>query len=151
MDLLSRILVTVVVVGTVLAAALQLDRDQLKTFVGELWFLPAHHLALRREWQRSDKLEVQQQLTHDVMEQKGKLARQVVAGQMSLRQAASRFGDLSKNTPYFWDHYQLSHPDWPAELRYAKYVIDLVEDVLRDENKNPTELVKRLWAEFGNH
>ena len=65
------------------------------------------------------------------MERKDQLSRDVLAGRITLREAAYLFREASEGCPYLWDYLVESHPDWQVEKRCAYYVIDGVRAGIR--------------------
>jgi hypothetical protein len=145
---ISRILVSVTIVGGVVAGAYLLDLAALAetscTFQG--W--PVDYFRLQDQSDRSKALTAQRERVQAIAKQKRALAHELLAGRLTLRQAAGLYWDVSKNAPYPWDHCARNHPEWSLEVRCAKYVIEEVTSIVMDEsNRHPAELVAKLEAE----
>jgi hypothetical protein len=147
MAMISRILVSVAIIGGAMIGMLQFDRETLGVFALDLQHAPTCYMELRSEDEKAQALDVVSRNVLNSIEVKKQIACAVVAGRMTLRQAVVQFAEVAKGCPYDWDHHAEDHPEWPQNVRYAQYVIYEVESVLDGKGQNATEIVARLEAE----
>ena len=132
-----RIGTVVVVVGGLCVGAMYADQKRLARVARDMWELPINHRQARHESQRCEDLTAQQTATNQRVERKDQLSREVLAGRLSLREAAYQFRDASEGCPYSWDYLVESHPEWAIEKRCAYYVIDGVRAELKNAGQDP--------------
>jgi hypothetical protein len=143
----SRILVSILIVSVVTIGALQLDRMALAGVSRDLITMIRSPAIMQEEGDRSQVLADDLQRMQEMIAGKRRLADELLAGRLTLRQAAAEFEALSKNAPHDWDYYAPAHPEWSLEIRCAQYVIEEVEWNLRDAKRDPQPIVKHLQAE----
>jgi hypothetical protein len=147
MAMISRVLVSVAIIGGVMIAMLQLDQDTLGVIARELQYAPTCYMELRSEQEKAQALEVVGRQVLNSIEGKKQIAGEVAAGRMTLRQAVVQFAEVAKGCPYDWDHHAQDHPEWSQNVRYAQYVIYEVEWVLYCKVQDSADIVARLQAE----
>jgi hypothetical protein len=125
----------------------RLDQAETSALVRDACKVPEYLSILARSRTRKQELNAKLAASHDLMARKERLGRDVLAGRLTLRQAAARFWEAAKAVDYPWDHYADSHPEWPREVRCGHYLIDQIIPILEDEGKDATPTVAKLWAE----
>ena len=77
---------------------------------------------------------------------------EVVAGRLSLLDAAGRMRDFQSASPYFnWERFRESHPAGSDDERFCRMVIDLAYPLgLKDEPQREA-VARRLEAELEEH
>jgi hypothetical protein len=136
----------VALLGGLTFLALQLDVGQVVDGCDSVNF-PRHLLTLNHECDRTEHLDAKDQAILRSMEAKEQIARDVLAGRLSLRAAAAQFRVVAQTVTYDWDLYRFSQPTWSEERRCCQYVIDSVVELLFLENQEPTEAVRKLTKE----
>jgi hypothetical protein len=127
---------------------LQLDPQAVRQFGQNLEQLLQYPDTMAREHDRAERLECSHCRTVGHMEAKQALASQVLAGTVSLREAAVRFEQLSTGSPYPWDYLADEHPEWSVEVRCGHYVIDAVQYELANNRRlRANGTLARLQAE----
>jgi hypothetical protein len=142
-----RVLTGLLIIGGATLTALQLDMEALATFSTDLVHVVDNELMLQRAHGRCEELQVEFQHTQGRMAQKRQLAKEVIAGRLTLRQAAAQFEAMSRGVPYGWDHCAASHPEWPLLIRCAHYVIEQVEYEMALQPKEAPAVLAKLRAE----
>jgi len=145
-----RIGTAVVVVGGLCVGAMYADQELLASLARDMWELPVNHRQVQHESLRFEDLTVAQAATAQRMERKDQLSRDVLAGRITLREAAYLFREASEGCPYLWDYLAERHPDWQVEKRCAYYVIDGVRAELKNAGQDPTPVVDDLLRQADN-
>src|SRR5262249_25337141 len=104
---------------------------------------------LPEEWSRRDELQAQQaeSLRRNALREEAVAA--LVAGRMTLLEAAARYRALAQETPgYHWEQFRLGYPGASDEERHCRQVIAAVQARLRDKPDETAEVVARLEAEL---
>jgi hypothetical protein len=142
----GRLVTCVGLLGGLTALALQLDNDWAGQ-VRDCFSVPRNLVLLQDESVRSDELERKQEGVTRVIARKDEIARAVIAGRLSLREAAALFREAGAGVPYDWDTALTTHPEWSLERRCCQYVISTVEYQLRCEDRDPRPVVEALTRE----
>jgi hypothetical protein len=91
-----------------------------------------------------DVKRIRQRLLH-----KKELAREVIAGRLTLLQAAARFRDLDRQPPrFYWSAFQVGYPGATDEERHCREVIRYVRMGLLDQPAKRTDLADHLETEL---
>src|SRR5262249_33796987 len=108
--------------------------------------------VLVEQQRRADELE--DQLADAVRRSEATEAavKEVIAGRLTLREAAARFRALAKENPDFqWETFRRTYPGASDEERHCRQVIDAAQKALGYEPDEAAEVVTRLEAELREH
>jgi hypothetical protein len=130
------------------AALFWSERDA--TPEGEERRLPAPAEQATRAGQEAEQLERRQQALLRLVAARRQVAADVIAGRLTLLEAAARFRDLNAETPAFEDCNRI-YPGNSPEERFCRLVIDQVESEMEEEPEQAAELRRRLEAELRQH
>src|SRR5262249_26386093 len=76
----------------------------------------------------------------------------VIAGRLTLREAAARYRALARGNPDFpWETFRRTYAGASDEERFCRQVIDAVQMELKDQPDEAAEVVARLEAELQEH
>src|SRR5262249_45319578 len=99
-----------------------------------------------------DELERRRQAQQQRLTARHQVAADVIAGRLSLLEAAARFRDLNAQEPAIAAAFTRSHPDRSPEECLCRQVIGQVESDLAEQSpKRAAELRTRLEAELRGH
>jgi hypothetical protein len=115
-------------------------------FVGLIGYLPGPSL----EEERRHHEELQEKCKTSVARcfAKDAVAAKVLAGRLTLLEAAARFRDLDRGPPAFdWEHFRAGTPNMSDEERHCREVINRVASTWPDE----AAVVVRLERELEKH
>jgi hypothetical protein len=109
-----------------------------------------------REWQsarrRSEELDAQRERLRHWQEGKREAVRAVIAGRMTLLEAAARFRELDRQLPEFkWDLFRRAYPGSSDGERHCRHVIAATEAELSKRPDEAAEVMARLEAELQEH
>jgi hypothetical protein len=145
---ICRVAVSLCIIVGALLGAVQLDLHGLAACGDDLFKTAANPLYLQQQLAREERLNARAQQESSIVRQKRELACALVAGRLTLHQAAARFAEVSKDLPYTWDYCAACHPEWSLDMRCAHYVIEEVQEVLSERRSKDTEkIVARLREE----
>jgi hypothetical protein len=150
MEAVLRVIVCLALVVALTAGAAQVNPETLTDYVHEVYNLPVNFVRTQYAKKQGVELAAQREAIRDRIEQKDRIARDVVEGRLALREAADRFYEVSKGAPYVWDLYKEKHPEWPLEVRCAHLVIDEVEVILRDKQQESSSVIEPLREEVAS-
>jgi hypothetical protein len=115
----------------------------------ELGEWPGARRELEEAERRSAELTEQAQGGVARLWAKERVAEEVIAGRLTLRQAAARYRHLARAHPgFFWKQYREAYPgptDWE---RHCQEVLALVRHRLRDRPDQARAVLDRLGAEW---
>jgi hypothetical protein len=118
---------------------------------GSIWEVP------QCVWDMEEHKEFRSQADHrnkavrECLDGRARVARDVVAGRLTLLEAAGRFRALCQAVPDFqMDLFREFHPGASDEERFCRAVINTVEGVLWDKPDMAREMVRRLKAELAD-
>jgi hypothetical protein len=147
MHAFQRAVITASVLSVLLVGGYRIQARGLDQFLKELQAFPHYCCTLREELQRSDRLV---SLREDLGAQHVKkvaLAKSVIEGDLSLRDAAERFSTISNDPDAPWDRLAAWYPEMPLNVRCGYYMVDLIEEVISREELNQKGLVAKLRSE----
>ena len=135
MESAVRIGFSLVVAGSMVLGAAQMERRWIQSLAGELWDLPGNYLRAENEYARGAKIDVETRAIAERLQRKRQIAESVRFGGLPLSAAADQFLAAAKDTPYEWDTYRKTHAHLSLRARCALLVIDDVEALLEDQQQ----------------
>jgi hypothetical protein len=116
------------------------------------WRPSAKGPQLESDLQRAERLEAERQRVLQRCRGQMAVAAEVVAGRLTLLQAAARVRALrADEPPLVWKMVQRGHPGLSREEWLCRVVINYVGRVLYDDPAQARALVRRLRAELREH
>jgi hypothetical protein len=117
--------------------------------LGKGWLVPGESRALQDEVRRGRRLDAQLQEMWEVLAAKQRLVADVIAGRLTLDQAAERCRELNHQKTVFCEHvHSHAFPGRTEHQRHAREVIELVRAALEDQPEGAAAVLSRLEAEF---
>jgi len=90
----------------------------------DFWNLPRVNRQLELQARRTEDLDARLENTFSRIEIRQRVVDQILAGQMSLREAAAKFRELTQAVPKHVELVKLHYPDMSEDEMYCRYVLD---------------------------
>jgi hypothetical protein len=113
----------------------------------DFWNLPQMNRQLEVQARRTEDLDARMESTLSRIEMRERVVDELVAGQISLHEAAAKFRELTEAVPKYVEIIALQYPNMPEEERYCCYMLDYVWRSQGFPNE-PTPALIRLRQEF---
>jgi hypothetical protein len=115
--------------------------------------LPEAWAQLVEEAERSQDLEDARAAVEGRVQAKAAIAEDLVAGRLTLLQAAARFRDLNSRPPRFhWDRFRLAYPGTTDDERHCYEVLAAAQAFAGSlKRRPPNPLLDRLEQELRQH
>jgi hypothetical protein len=105
--------------------------------------------SLAGVWREGDRIDEALRLIVRREEAKKGVVRDLLAGRLTLRQAAALFRDLDRGPPAFnWEEFRRAYPCDTDEERHCREVIDCVRGVLPANSPESEAIARRFEAEL---
>jgi phage FluMu protein gp41 len=143
---LMRLVVSLGLIGGLTVLALQVDVGRVADGC-DLFNVPKSLQTISQEGKRGQSLDAQDQVILRRMQTQDQIAKEVLAGRLSLNEAAAQFRVLANDAPYDWDHYRPTHPTWSLERRCCQYVIDHIKGLVMGQEQKYAVRMRELTKE----
>jgi hypothetical protein len=146
MHAIQRSLIAATVVSVLALGAFRIQAHGMAAVLQDLATFPRYCNELKRELHRGEELGVEQSEVYTRVAKKWALARGVVEGDLSLREAAAKFMKLTDVGHTHWDYLAEANPSMSLEVRCGHYMVDLIEDVVATEYRHLSGLPAKCRA-----
>jgi len=149
MTMLSRMLLAALVVCGILCAVFSFRPDWAEAAGLDLWQLPSLQAGVEAEVRRSDELDAQLTEAQHRVGAKQQVVSDLIAGRLSLLEAAARFRDLTPPSSDAARYLRSVYAGASDDERFCRAVIQWVRGTRRSGSRAEADRVAaRLEAEF---
>ena len=113
----------------------------------DFWNLPRLNRQLESQARRSEELDARFESTLSRIEMRQQVVNQLVAGHLSLREAAAKFREINQSVRQNAELVEAMYPNMGEDERYCRYVLDYVRGSMGYGNTR-TAVMMRLEQEF---
>jgi hypothetical protein len=148
MTSLMRLALCAVAASGLLAGAVALDPPTAASLGVDFWSLPDLARQLHEGEQRAAALDRRDRAVLARLDEKLRLADDLLDGRKTLRQAAARFTELNAQAPVMTEQVRSLFPGRTEEESSCRQVLDFVESETRFRNQNKRSALLRLHEEL---
>jgi hypothetical protein len=113
----------------------------------DVWDWPRWQHTFDAQSEREGELARRWQISARREQMKNEICRELIAGRLTLRQAARRFAEMPDPPERLWDELRQNYPGGDDEERMCRHVIDWASD-LRPREPSRAEALRRLQEEL---
>jgi hypothetical protein len=113
----------------------------------DFWNLPQINRQLEEQARRSEDLDARLESSLNRIELRQRIIGELLAGQITLSQAAAQFRDLTWAVPKYVALIQMQYPNMNEAEKYCRYVLDYARRY-SGHHKEPGQIISRLEREF---
>jgi len=117
----------------------------------DFWNVPAWLRTEAEEDEKTEVLKERLRVVTDRIHAKNRVSEELLAGRLTLRQAAARFRDLKREPPDYWQTYRLVEPACLGAEEQCRQVIDWTATLVGPQTPKAVALRARLEEELEGH
>jgi hypothetical protein len=114
----------------------------------DLWEFPAWQRSLGSQVERKQELVRRWHVAERRDQMKTEICRDLLAGRITLREAARRFDELPEPSDRLREDLRFQYPQGTDEERMCRHVLQWADDLTADEPGRAAESHRRLRGEF---
>jgi hypothetical protein len=145
---LLRLALCAVAVSGLLAGAAALDPPTAAAFGVDVWSLPDRERQVREGEQRTAELDRYGKAVQGRLQEKARVAGELLEGLRTVRQAAARCSELNPREPAVTEQLRFRDPGRSEEESSCRQVLGFAEALVRPDRPDAQAALDRLRAEF---